>query len=50
LERVLRQVAIPHQAHAYGEEDRRGFVVKGPESLAIARRVHKSAFDSKRTE
>ena len=35
LKHVLRQVAIPHQAHAYGEEDRRGFVVKGPESLAV---------------
>ena len=37
LKHVLRQLAIPHQAHAYGEEDRCGFVVKGPESLAIAR-------------
>jgi hypothetical protein len=37
LKHVLRQVAIPHQAHAYREEDRRGFIVKGPESLAIAR-------------
>ena len=37
LKHVLRQVAVPHQALAYGEEDRCGFVVKGPESLAVTR-------------
>jgi len=37
LKHVLRLAAIPHKAHAYGEKERRGFVVKGAESLAIAR-------------
>src|SRR5262249_49814308 len=29
----LRQFAIAHETHAHGEEDRRGFVVKGSKGL-----------------
>ena len=37
LEHVLRQLAIPHEAKADAKKDRLGGVVKGSESLGVAR-------------